>query len=57
MTKDEIKSALENAIREHQLNNEAVQATSIPAGLEGIVAGALASALTAKLVRIFDHKA
>lgn len=54
MTKDELKAALRQALDEHQTNNAAVQETTIPAGLDAIVARALADALQAKLTRLFD---
>ena len=54
MTKEEIKAAVENAIREHLLNNAAVTEATIPAGLDGIISAAMAHALGAKLARIFD---
>src|SRR3990170_294833 len=56
MTKDEVKLAIDSTIREHLQCNAAIQESDVPAGLEGIFASALSSALTAKLGRIFDPK-
>lgn len=54
MSKDEIKTAIAKAVAEHQLNNQASSEAAVPEALKGVLSKALAGALEAKLLRIFD---
>lgn len=54
MTRDAMKQAIMDAIKEHQENHAAVKESDIPQGLEGVVTGALTRALADKLARIFS---
>ena len=53
MTKEEKKTAIAAAIKEHQDNLAAVRESAIPPGFDPLVTAALGRALTEKLAAIF----
>ena len=53
MTREAMKQAIKDAIKEYHENHAAVAESAIPEGLEGVVTDALNRALADKLYRIF----